>query len=112
MVGQNILRKYGWLIPTLMMNDRHNLYIGHPLWSNMDEIKSYQAEPKDIVNDADCEYIITFKERSTADAFVTMMNNNAESIGVQGVIFLNSRKVGWGYHHDIYRVVDNMAIVY
>ena len=81
-------------------------YIGHPLWSNMDEIKSYQAEPKDRMNGADCEYIITFKERSTADSFVNMMNSNAESIGLQGLIYLNVRKVGWGYHYDIYKIVD------
>ena len=106
MVGQNILRKYGWLIPTLMMNDMRKTYIGHPLWSNMDEITSYKAEPKNIVNDADCQYIITFKEKLQADIFVTMLNDNAESLGLQGQIFRNSRAVGWGYHHDIYRVVD------
>lgn len=81
----------------------------------MDETKSYKAEPKDVNHDADAQYIITFKERIDADAFVTMMNNNAESLGVQGVIFSNARGLaglGWGYHYDIYRVVDNMAIVY
>lgn len=81
----------------------------------MDEIKSYKAEPKDVNHDADGQYIITFKEEKDADAFVNLMNDNAESIGVQGVIFSNARGLGglsWVFHYDIYRVIDNMAIVY